>query len=211
MVIRLTTCHVSSIFSLLSNYVKMWASWRNIWDVSAAPSGMKREWYVWLFQIGVVQYFYAVLTHHHHRQATAVLDVVLSNPSPSRSFFGYSHPALANCPAQIVTLPGLWAFHTTFTETWFPLQNSFTPTVVDSTADMASPLPLQRANMLCYVSDFSSVPDHLVPISIPQRNPEHSSFNSSLSDLELMDQPCRDCPRVGSVCHDRYLIHSNTY
>jgi hypothetical protein len=35
-----------------------------------------------------------------------------------------------------------------------PLQNSFTPTVVGSTADIASPLPLQRANTVCYVGDL---------------------------------------------------------
>jgi hypothetical protein len=34
-------------------------------------------------------------------------------------------------------------------------QNSFTPAVIGSTADMASPLPLQRANTVCYVGDFS--------------------------------------------------------
>jgi hypothetical protein len=36
------------------------------------------------------------------------------------------------------------------------LQNSFTPTVVGSTADMASPLPLQHANTMRYVGNFSS-------------------------------------------------------
>jgi hypothetical protein len=51
---------------------------------------------------------------------------------------------------------------TTFTETRSPLQISFTPAVVGSTADMASPLPLEHANMVYYVGDFSSLPDHLV-------------------------------------------------
>jgi hypothetical protein len=41
----------------------------------------------------------------------------------------------------------------------------------------------------------------LVLDSIPQRKPEHSSFDSSLSDFKLVDQPCRECPRLGSVCH----------
>jgi hypothetical protein len=41
----------------------------------------------------------------------------------------------------------------TFTETLSPLQNSFTPAVVGSTADMASPLPLWHANTVCYVGD----------------------------------------------------------
>jgi hypothetical protein len=77
------------------------------------------------------------------------------------------------------------------------------PAVIGSTADMASPLPLQHGITVCYVGDFSSLPDHLVSDSIPQRNPEHSSFHSLLSDLKLVDQPCRECPRLGSVCHDR--------
>jgi hypothetical protein len=46
---------------------------------------------------------------------------------------------------------------------------------------------------MCYVGDFSSLPDHLVSDSIPQRNPDHSYFHNSLSDLELVDQPCREC------------------
>jgi hypothetical protein len=92
---------------------------------------------------------------------------------------------LASCSAQIVTPPGLRTSHTTFTETLSPLQSLF-PTVVGSTADMASPLPLQHANTVCYVGDFSTLPDNLVSDTIPQRNPEHSSFHTSLSDLELV-------------------------
>jgi hypothetical protein len=112
-----------------------------------------------------------------------LLDIGLSNLSPPRSIFGYSHPAPASRPAQIVTSPGLRASYTRFTLTRYPLQNSFTPVVICSTADMASPLPLQHANTVCYVGDFSSLPDHL------QRNPENTSFHSSLSDLKLVDQP----------------------
>jgi hypothetical protein len=37
--------------------------------------------------------------------------------------------------------------------------------------DMASPLSLQRANTVCYVDDFSFLPDHFVLDSIPQRTP----------------------------------------
>jgi hypothetical protein len=36
-----------------------------------------------------------------------LLDIGLSNLSPSRSIFGYSHPAPASRPEQIVTPPGL--------------------------------------------------------------------------------------------------------
>jgi hypothetical protein len=131
-----------------------------------------------------------------------LLDIGLSNVSPSRSIFGYSHPAPASRPAQIVTPPGLRASYTTFTKTWSPLQNSFTPAVIGSTANMASALLLQHANTVCYVGDFSSLPDHLVSGSIPQRNPEHSYFRSSLSDLKLVDQLCCECPHLGSVCRD---------
>jgi hypothetical protein len=89
----------------------------------------------------------------HH---SPLLDIDLSNCSPSRSIFGYSHSAPSSRPAQIVsTPPGSRASYTTFTETRSPLQNSFTPTVVGSTADMASPLPLQSANTVCYVGDIA--------------------------------------------------------
>jgi hypothetical protein len=67
-------------------------------------------------------------------------DIGLSTFSPYRSIFGYSHSSPASCPARIVTPPGLRASCTTFTKTRSPLQNSFTPAVVGSTADMASPL-----------------------------------------------------------------------
>jgi hypothetical protein len=64
-----------------------------------------------------------------------------------------------------------------FTETRSRLQNSFTPEVVGSTADVASLLPLQHTNTACYVGDFSSLPDHLDSDSIPQRNPEQHNNN----------------------------------
>jgi hypothetical protein len=104
-------------------------------------------------------------------------------------------------PAQIVTPPGLWAPYTSFTETRSPLQKSFTPAVAGSMVNMASPLPLQPANTVYYVGDFSSLPDHLVLHLIPQRNPEHSSFHSPLfhSDLELVDQPFRECPHLSRM------------
>jgi hypothetical protein len=111
----------------------------------------------------------------------------LFNFSPFRSICGNSHPAPASSPPQIVTSPDLRATYTTFTETRSPLQNPFTPAVVVSTADMENSLPLQHGNTVCYVADFSFLQDHLVLDSIPQRNSEHSSFHSSLSEFELMD------------------------
>jgi hypothetical protein len=137
---------------------------------------------------GMYVCMYVSSSAHHN----PLLDLGLSNCSACRSFFGYSNPAPANRPAQIITPPGLRVSYTTFNETLSPLQSSFTPTVAGSTADMASPLQLQRANTMSHVGDFSSLPDHLVSDSISQRNPEHSSFHCSLSDLELVDQPCRE-------------------
>jgi hypothetical protein len=110
---------------------------------------------------------------------STLLDIDLSTCSPSRSIFGYSHPAPVSRPAQIVHLT---MSYTTFTETRSPLQNTLTPTVVGSTADKARPLP-HDANTVCYIGDFSSLPDHLVSDSIPQRNIKHSSFHSSPCDL----------------------------
>jgi hypothetical protein len=73
---------------------------------------------------------------------SSLLDIDLSNFSPSRSIFGYLHPAPASRSAPP---PGLRASYTTFTETLSPLQNSFTLAVVGCTADTTSPLLLQRA------------------------------------------------------------------
>ncbi|PZC76698.1 hypothetical protein B5X24_HaOG204329 [Helicoverpa armigera] len=44
------------------------------------------------------------------------------------------------------------------------------------------------------------------PERLLARNAEHSSFHSPLSDFKLVDQPYRQCPRFGSVSHDRYSL-----
>jgi hypothetical protein len=86
-----------------------------------------------------------------------LLDIGLSSFSPSDSIFGKSHPAPASRPAQIVTPPNLRASYTMFTKTRFLLENSFTPEVVGSTAEMTSPLSLQHPDTVCYIGDFSSL------------------------------------------------------
>jgi hypothetical protein len=48
-----------------------------------------------------------------------LMDIGLSNFSPFCSIFGYSHPAPASRPAQIVTPPSLRASYTTYTKTRF--------------------------------------------------------------------------------------------
>jgi hypothetical protein len=45
------TYTLSAVFLKLSNFGKTWASRRNIWDASATPSGIKREWYVCIEQM----------------------------------------------------------------------------------------------------------------------------------------------------------------
>jgi hypothetical protein len=82
--------------------------------------------------------------HHHHHQPTTVHCWIWASPishQPSHSILGYSHPAAASRPAQIVPPPGLRASQGMFTKTLSPLQNSFTSAVIGSTADMASPPP----------------------------------------------------------------------
>jgi hypothetical protein len=59
---------------------------------------------------------------------------------------------------------------------------------------------------LCYVGGLSSLPDHLVSDLIPQRNPEHRSFHSSLSNLELVDQPCRERVRDNMIVLTKIYI-----
>jgi hypothetical protein len=39
---------VTSAVFLIANFGKTWLSLRNIWDTSATPSGIKREWYVYV-------------------------------------------------------------------------------------------------------------------------------------------------------------------
>jgi hypothetical protein len=124
---------------------------------------------------------FSILVYHSSSTSSSahyssLLDIRLFNFSPPRSIFGYSHPASASHPAQIVTPPGLRASYTTFTETRPPLQNSFTPAVIGSTADMASPLPLQRANTVCYVGASSFLPDHLVSDFVYHSSSPYSLF-----------------------------------
>jgi hypothetical protein len=76
-----------------------------------------------------------------------------------------------------------------FTETRSSLQNSFTPTVVGSTVGMASPLPLQHANTVCYVSDFNSLPDHVVSDLIPQITPSIAPDILVLHNTEFFSVP----------------------
>jgi hypothetical protein len=90
--------------------------------------------------------------------------------SSLQSTAGHRHLQFLATSLDLVTPPGLRASCTTFTETQFPLQNSFNPAVVGSTANMASPLPLQHANTVCYVGDLSSLPVHVLSDSNPQRN-----------------------------------------
>jgi hypothetical protein len=39
----------SAVFLMLNNFGKSWASRRNIWDVSATPTRIKRRWYVCMY------------------------------------------------------------------------------------------------------------------------------------------------------------------
>jgi hypothetical protein len=131
----------------------------------------------------------------HH---SPLLDTGLSNRSPSRSIFNYPHPAPPSRPAPIIT-PRLLSrgLHSRL----------LTSMVFGSTADMASPLPLQHANTLCYVGNFSPLPDHLVSNSIPQRNSENSFFHSLLSNLELVDQ----CICIDKIKELHYYFPSYWY
>lgn len=56
------------------------------------------------------------------------------------------------------------ASYTKFAEMWSHLKNPFTPTVVSSSATIASLLPLELANFLSYVDDISFVSDTLVAV-----------------------------------------------
>jgi hypothetical protein len=70
-------------------------------------------------------YYYFQKSSSAHNSPFLVIG--LSNFSPFRSIFGYSHPAPSSRLAQIVNPPGLTS---TFTETRSQHQNSFTPAVV---------------------------------------------------------------------------------
>jgi hypothetical protein len=84
-----------------------------------------------------------------------IITTINSQPTaghkPSRSIFGYSHPAPVI--RSVANPHSTWSKGVllTFIETWSLLQNSFTPMVVGSAADMTSPLLLQRVNTVYHV------------------------------------------------------------
>jgi hypothetical protein len=59
-------------------------------------------WWVWFIRLIII-----IITPAHY---SPLLEIGLSNFSLSRFIFGYSHPAPAIRPSQIVTSPGLRAF-----------------------------------------------------------------------------------------------------
>jgi hypothetical protein len=138
---------------------------------------------VFYFKYGIIACFFTCQTFRHSHHCISI--------SPFQSTAGHRPLQLlailfdlrllastpASRPAQVVIPPGLRASYTTFTEAQSPLQNSFTLGVVGSTAAIASPLPLQCTNTVCYVSEFSFLLDHLVSVSIPRRNPERTTLN----------------------------------
>jgi hypothetical protein len=87
-----------------------------------------------------------------------LLDIGLSN-----SHLAWSSATRIQLPPAVLRKSSLhlaWGRsvgHTTFTETRSPFQNSFTPAVDGSTADMVSPLPLQHASTVCYVGDLHQI------------------------------------------------------
>jgi hypothetical protein len=95
---------------------------------------------------------YNSIHHHHHNQPTIVhcWTCCLSNCR----HFARSWATRIQLPPAVLRKSSLhlhyvyWGSYITFTETRSPLnsQNSFTSAVVDSTADMASPLPLHNNN-----------------------------------------------------------------
>ncbi|PZC81774.1 hypothetical protein B5X24_HaOG212218 [Helicoverpa armigera] len=90
-----------------------------------------------------------------------LLDIGLSKCTPLRSIFGFSHPAPASRLAQVIAPPCLRTSYTTFAEAWSPL-------VIGSSANMASPLPLQlaeinmeKSNIVLYIDNYQSTTYHL--------------------------------------------------
>jgi hypothetical protein len=107
------------------------------------------------------------------------LDIDLSNFSPSRSILGYSHPAPASRPSQIVTPPGLRASYTTFTETRSPLQYSFTPAVLR----LIWPAHYHFSMLIRCAMSVTLVLCRITWFRIGFHRETPSSFLSSLSDL----------------------------
>jgi hypothetical protein len=79
------------------------------------------------------------------------------------------------------------AFYTTFTETWSPLQNSFTPAVVSSNADMANPRSYEEGLYLYNI--HNTVEKHFRITIAPVRSRDmslvyHKSENVQLTIIE---------------------------
>jgi hypothetical protein len=94
----------------------------------------------------------------------------------------------------IVTPSGLKASYTTFIKTRSHLQNSFTPAVVGSIADMASALPHQQANTMCYVSD-------LPVFRVAQQAMERALLGVSLRD-RIRIEMIRQKTKVTNIAHN---------
>ncbi|KAI8423624.1 hypothetical protein MSG28_012686 [Choristoneura fumiferana] len=62
-----------------------------------------------------------------------------TNCTPLSTILGRSHPVLASHLVKIIAEPSLRASHDTLADPRSPLNNSFTPAVIGSSSDMASP------------------------------------------------------------------------
>jgi hypothetical protein len=105
----------------------------------------------------------------------------LSNCSASRSIFGYSYPAPASCPASLHLAWGLrLPRRCLHSRTRLPQRLSVLRLIWPAHChfSMLIRCAMSVTLVLCRITWFR--------IRIPQRNPELSSFHSSLSDLELV-------------------------
>ena len=128
-------------------------------------------------------------------------DIGLSQGSPPHTVLRLSHPVTTSMMLQVICPPGRGASTAALSGTWPPLENSSTPSVVGSAADVTGPLPFQSANRFGYVDNLCSSTDFSVPDLIRQRNAKHSPLHSTLSDLKFVDQSHCEWPRLGTVGH----------
>lgn len=88
-------------------------------------------------------------------QSTAIirplLNVRLLHVAPSFAILGFPHPAATRCPPKVTSPTCSKTSYTTLSQMRSPLQDTSSPTLVESTTILTSPLPLQRPNCLAII------------------------------------------------------------
>jgi hypothetical protein len=130
---------VTSVVFLITKFGKTWVSRRNIWDTSATPSGIKREWYVCMYKF----FFF---TEHGVSQDPCNYDVYAG----SKPFSEIETKSLSKYIAGLSNLLAYVSFHSYGEILLLPYSDSSSP--VDNYSDLVSKWIWVVMRLLCYFS-----------------------------------------------------------